>query len=177
MPRVQYLGPKARKTDNVANTDTVWLGTGDVQTVTQDVWSKLSAHPAVWRVVPDGEEPQPVAKPEPPAAEPLTLASLQEQAAALGCKLVPLDLNPGAASNDTPPPAGQQKPADDNVPPGEYVLVMGGDANPTYIVLDGMDAEQLHAFADKHDIKVDGRIKDAAKLRQIVYAKATGKEA
>jgi hypothetical protein len=46
--KVMYVGQKARKEDNVANTGTVWLGHGDVQEVPDIAWAKLSKHPDVW---------------------------------------------------------------------------------------------------------------------------------
>jgi len=47
---VEYVGKKAQKVDNVADTGTVWNGEGDIQPVTLEAWGKLSRHPEVWRI-------------------------------------------------------------------------------------------------------------------------------
>jgi hypothetical protein len=57
---VVYVGPKDTKTDNVANSGTVWRGAGDVQHVTPAVWGQLSAHPEVWRHAEDPMAQAPV---------------------------------------------------------------------------------------------------------------------
>lgn len=57
MPLVRYIGRKDRKTDNVAHTDAVWLGNGDVQEVTADAWEKLKAYPDVWELAELDEQP------------------------------------------------------------------------------------------------------------------------
>lgn len=45
---IVYIGPKVLKRDNVANTDIVWNGYGDCQSVPGDKASKLLAYPSVW---------------------------------------------------------------------------------------------------------------------------------
>lgn len=65
MERVEYLGNKAQKMDNVAWTGVVWFGNGDIQEVPDGTWEKLSKHPDVWRLVPretDSSVGQAVAK-------------------------------------------------------------------------------------------------------------------
>lgn len=47
--RIEYVGAKARKEDNVAGTGTVWQGTGDVQDVADEKASMLLARPEIWR--------------------------------------------------------------------------------------------------------------------------------
>lgn len=48
--RIEYVGKKPVKEDNVAKTGTVWQGQGDVQEVADEAaCSKLLAHPLVWR--------------------------------------------------------------------------------------------------------------------------------
>lgn len=48
MINVRYVGKKSVKSDNVANTGTIWVGFGDVQPVSDAVWGKLSKHPDIW---------------------------------------------------------------------------------------------------------------------------------
>lgn len=48
---VEYLGTKERKEDNVAGSNVVWQGSGDIQPVTPAQWGSLSKHPEVWRKV------------------------------------------------------------------------------------------------------------------------------
>lgn len=55
--RVMYVGRKAMKTDNVADTGVVWVGHGDIQDVPDDAWPKLENYPDVWVSVPP--EPAP----------------------------------------------------------------------------------------------------------------------
>lgn len=50
MAKIEYVGLKDQKTDNVAGTETVWNGTGDVQEVDDAVAAKLIAHPNIWRL-------------------------------------------------------------------------------------------------------------------------------
>lgn len=50
MAKIEYVGLKEQKTDNVAGTETVWNGTGDVQEVDDAVAAKLIAHPNIWRL-------------------------------------------------------------------------------------------------------------------------------
>lgn len=45
---VRYVGYKARKADNVAGTNVVWLGHGDIQLVPAAAWPKLAKYPDVW---------------------------------------------------------------------------------------------------------------------------------
>lgn len=48
--RVEYIGDKPTKEDNVANTGMVWLGNGDVQAVPTEAWAKMARHTGVWRL-------------------------------------------------------------------------------------------------------------------------------
>jgi hypothetical protein len=50
MKRVEYVGLKPRKMDNVAWSGAVWHGQGDVQVVSDETWNKLSRHPDVWKL-------------------------------------------------------------------------------------------------------------------------------
>jgi hypothetical protein len=56
---VEYIGAKARKEDNVANSGTVWHGAGDIQMVDANTWGKLAAHPGVWRKAEESTETPP----------------------------------------------------------------------------------------------------------------------
>lgn len=52
MAKIIYVGKKPMKTDNVAGTDTVWNGHGDVQDVADSLAvEKLIAHSDIWRLV------------------------------------------------------------------------------------------------------------------------------
>jgi hypothetical protein len=66
--KVKYVGRKPVKFDNVAGTNTVWNGPGDVQEVTPEVWTKLSKHEGVWEL--DGQEPAKPQDSKPPQGEP-----------------------------------------------------------------------------------------------------------
>lgn len=64
--KIKYIGHKDRKTDNVADTGTVWLGHGDVQEVEDPrAAQKMLVHKEVW-VRDDGSAP-PAKKSEPTA--------------------------------------------------------------------------------------------------------------
>lgn len=74
MAKIEYIGKKPAKTDNVAGTETVWNGQGDVQEVSDPVAvEKLLAHKNVWRLV--GESPV-AAK---PAAKAKTAAKAEKK--------------------------------------------------------------------------------------------------
>jgi hypothetical protein len=45
---VRYLGKKARQTDSVNGSGTVWNGNGDVQFVSRQHAARLFSHPLVW---------------------------------------------------------------------------------------------------------------------------------
>lgn len=47
--RIEYIGPKAIKTDNIAGTGIDWHGAGDVHEVPDDKAAKLLAWPLIWR--------------------------------------------------------------------------------------------------------------------------------
>ena len=66
MIQVRYIGRKPIKTDNVAHSGAVWVGTDDVQAVTDEVWAKLQPFDTVWQKV---EADAPAAKAEEPAKE------------------------------------------------------------------------------------------------------------
>lgn len=66
MINVKYVGKKAVKSDNVANTGTVWIGYGDVHPVSEAVWGKLSKHPDIWQ---DADKAAPEAKADEPAGD------------------------------------------------------------------------------------------------------------
>lgn len=55
MIKIQYIGHKPYKTDNVAGTATVWEGRGDVQEVPDDAAPKLLRFPGVWQVAEEAE--------------------------------------------------------------------------------------------------------------------------
>lgn len=48
--KVEYVGVKPEKIDNVAGTGKVWHGQGDVQEVSPEAWAKLKRHPDIWRI-------------------------------------------------------------------------------------------------------------------------------
>lgn len=51
MPQVRYIGLKDMKADNVADSGAVWLGNGDVQSVSDEAWAKLAKHDSIWELV------------------------------------------------------------------------------------------------------------------------------
>lgn len=55
--RVQYVGHKPTKEDNVAGTGVVWLGHGDVQSVPEQAWGRLARHPDIWRLAEQDSAP------------------------------------------------------------------------------------------------------------------------
>jgi hypothetical protein len=67
--RVQYVGDKPIKEDNIAATGVVWLGHGDVQDVPLSAWPRLAKHTGVWRLVEEAAVLKPLASAtEAPAA-------------------------------------------------------------------------------------------------------------
>lgn len=87
MIKIQYIGHKPYKTDNVAGTATVWEGHGDVQDVPDDAAPKLLRFPGVWQAAEEAE-----ASKAPPAAgeaapTELDKAALLARAAELGVKV------------------------------------------------------------------------------------------
>lgn len=47
--RIEYIGSKPIKTDNVAWTGVSWNGHGDIQDVPDGAVAKLLAHPTIWQ--------------------------------------------------------------------------------------------------------------------------------
>lgn len=86
MIKIQYIGHKPYKTDNVAGTATVWEGNGDVQDVPDDAAPKLLRFPGVWQVAEEAEASKPPATGEAVLAE-LDKAALLARAAELGIKV------------------------------------------------------------------------------------------
>lgn len=93
MVKIQYIGHKPHKTDNVAGTAVAWEGHGDVQDVPDDAAPKLLRFPGVWQVAEEAEasKPAPVAVEAPPAASDapaseLDKAALLARATELGIK-------------------------------------------------------------------------------------------
>lgn len=86
MTKIQYIGHKPHKTDNVAGTATTWAGHGDVQDVPDDAAAKLLRFPGVWQVAEEAE----ASKPAPAAGDAATTepdkAALLARAAELGIK-------------------------------------------------------------------------------------------
>jgi hypothetical protein len=89
MTKIQYIGHKPHKTDNVAGTATTWAGHGDVQDVPDDSAAKLLRFPGVWQVAEEAEEAE-ASKSAPAAgdaaATELDKAALLARAAELGIK-------------------------------------------------------------------------------------------
>ena len=56
--QLRYIGNKDVKTDNVANTNTVWLGHSNVQSVPDLTWPKFAKHPNVWERVDENTGPK-----------------------------------------------------------------------------------------------------------------------
>lgn len=80
MAKATYIGTKERKEDNVAGTGLSWTP-GQTHEVSALAASKLSAHPSVWEVDMEGEEPKKaVAKPQKVEEEPIrpALADLSQ---------------------------------------------------------------------------------------------------
>lgn len=145
MPAVEYIGLKEIKTDNVANTGTVWYGAGDVQEVDDKAWAKLSRHPEVWRL-----------------AERVQVPTPQPAPAGLGL----------ATTTTTTEQKPEQKPEDqkpDPQKPGEFAL-KGEDG--AVIDLATFDDDKLKAFVreNKLDEHVDLRKKGDALRTSIVVA-------
>lgn len=58
--KVEYVGSKKMKTDNVAGTGIVWYGNGDVQDVPTDAWERMAKHKDAWRAAEAAaDEPEP----------------------------------------------------------------------------------------------------------------------
>ena len=56
MAKIQYVGNKVIKADNVAGTGVVWDGNGDVQDVPDSAVAKLIAHSGIWKLAGDDEK-------------------------------------------------------------------------------------------------------------------------
>lgn len=54
--KIQYVGKKPSKPDNVAGTSLVWNGPGDVKVVDPTVAACLLQHPDIWKDVTDMQE-------------------------------------------------------------------------------------------------------------------------
>lgn len=95
MPRAMYVGCKAKKEDNVAWSGVVWLGHGDIQDVSDEVWAKLAPYPDVWIEVPaepaaeatGGLADAPAAQEEAPDLYSMNTAALREYATGKGYAL------------------------------------------------------------------------------------------
>lgn len=145
MIRVEYIGLKPIKTDNVAGTATVWHGAGDVQEVKPEVWAKLRPYDTVWR----------------------------EAAAVVSDDRTSEDEN-SATLHRFPAGslASAAKPADTPAPPKYGIEWEEGET--TYsIALDDMDAEAIHEFLKDKGLKVDARIKNIDTLRAAAFKAAT----
>ncbi len=86
MIKIQYIGHKPHKTDNVAGTATVWEGHGDVQGVPDDAAPKLLRFPGVWQVAEEAEASKPSASSGDAAITELDKATLLARASELGIK-------------------------------------------------------------------------------------------
>jgi hypothetical protein len=53
--KVEYIGLKAKKIDNVAGTGIIWEGRGDVQDVPDTAWHALRQHPEIWRLADEAD--------------------------------------------------------------------------------------------------------------------------
>ena len=92
MPRTMYVGRKAKKEDNVAGSGVVWLGHGDIQDVSDEVWAKLAPYPDVWIEVPaepaaeatGGLADAPATQEEAPDLNTMNTAALREYARGKG---------------------------------------------------------------------------------------------
>lgn len=93
MIKIQYIGHKPYKTDNVAGTATVWEGRGDVQDVPDDAAPKLLRFPGVWQAAEEAEAAMPsTAEGAPPETGEMVFAgphkaALLARAAELGVKV------------------------------------------------------------------------------------------
>jgi hypothetical protein len=61
--KLEYIGAKPQKTDNVTSSAVVWNGAGDVQDIPDKDVEKFLVHPTVWRVA----DVRAAAAPEQPA--------------------------------------------------------------------------------------------------------------
>jgi hypothetical protein len=82
MIQVRYIGRKPIKTDNVAHSGAVWVGPGDVQPVTPEVWAQLRPFDAVWEQV-EGEPVAAVGLEQAPVGEAIVDAWLTKTPAEL----------------------------------------------------------------------------------------------
>lgn len=166
--RIEYVGDKPKKEDNIAATGTVWFGHGDVQDVADPQAHRLLLHPSVWRRAAPvtAPAPAPVAAPVPSPAPEVPGGLVSTPA-------------PDASTGQPPDPDGKAdaqhgdgKPTSEQSTEPKFVLIEGEDK---HIVLDTMDDEALRAFAEVHGLKVDGRIK-GDKLRAAIFEAATADE-
>lgn len=171
--QIRYIGHKAKKLDNVANTGIAWLGHGDVQEVEDPIAAaKLLACDTIWSLFdPEADGASLPADDTPPvdvidaslvrsfiamllAADRLSIADLPTACAQLG-------IDPASI----PVPAIAPPPAD---APPEAKFVLDGPDGP--VVLDAMDDEALKEFAASIKVHIDLRLKGDKRRGAIVDA-------
>lgn len=180
MPQIniEYIGRKPSMTDRLAGTGTVWRRPGDVQPVARVAAALLLAHHDIFAeaIGADAAPSQAVAPAATAGDAAEAMAAAIVHAATLMQReqfeqtLFDLVNAAGLSKYFSDRSTANQAPA----PPAEPgPLDIEGEGGKVFKLGD-MDADQLRAFADAQGIKVDGRIKDADKLRAAVYAAATG---
>lgn len=154
--KVEYIGVKPVKTDNVAGTATLWQGHGDVQEVSEAAWAKLSKHPDIWRQA--GDKPK-AAKPEKKAEPTEPPADDKPPAETLG---VPDDEKPAQEASGLTPEQWLALSAEDREDfvaahaeqQAQAAKPAAKKAKPAKVDLEAMDREQLHALAKERGVKV-----------------------
>jgi hypothetical protein len=138
--KVEYIGVKPVKADNVAGTATIWQGHGDVQEVSEAAWAKLSKHPDIWRLA--GDKPK-AAKPEKKAEPTEPPADDKPPAETLG---VSDDEKPAQEASGLTPEQWVALSAEDRE---DFVAAFNREQ-----ALAAMTREQLHALAKERGVKV-----------------------
>lgn len=146
MPKIQYVGLKPRKEDNVARTGVVWYGPGDVQEVPDAAVHALLKHPDVW-------------------ALPAPVGGLSD------VRVVPDMLSGGIALVSTP--IGEVAPTGAEPAPGRFVL--DGPTGPLVLDSMDDDelaalSKRLAAETDGAIKPVDGRTKGDKRRQAIIDA-------
>ena len=144
---VKYIGHKALKDDNVADSGLVWRGHGDVQKVTDAQWAKLSRHPDIWERV-DGDAQTLTLSATPPGS-----ISAVAQAVVTGDQPASVTLesptpaveHPASAAPDTPAVAVQ-------LPPAQTQALLGSDVLDLIIDIGGTPVQLGTIVAAAHDV-------------------------
>lgn len=144
---VKYIGHKALKDDNVADSGLVWRGHGDVQKVSDAQWAKLSRHPDIWERVDGDAQPLTLSAITPAGISPVAqavVAGIQPASMTPESSMPAVD-QPASVALDTPTVAVQ-------VPPAQTQALLGSDVLDSIIDIGGTPVQLGTIVAAAHDV-------------------------